>query len=91
MFELGAGLSPAKNFAGFTNPEYSQLIEDIGTEPDDGKRKVLLARLNDYFLDNVFMIEVASNPGAVVMAPKINGFSVAVSGSYRIDEVWLAA
>ena len=91
MFELGAGLSPAKNFAGFTNPEYSQLIEDIGTEPDEGKRKALLSRLNDYFLDNVFMIEVASSPGAVVMAPKVNGFSTAVSGSYRIEEVWLSA
>ena len=91
MFELGAGLSPAKNFAGWSNAEYSQLIEDIGTEPDDAKRKALLSRLNDYFLDNVFMIEVASSPGVLAMAPKINGFHTAVSGSYRFDDVWLSA
>ena len=91
MFELGAGLSAAKNFAGWSNAEYSQLIEDIGTEPVDTKRKSLLSRLNDYILDNVFMIEVASNPGVLAMAPKINGFHTAVSGSYRFDDVWLSA
>src|SRR5205807_9139724 len=52
-----------KNNGGFYNDRYTELVNQIATEPDPNKRKALYGGLNDYLLDEPFYMPITGNPG----------------------------
>ena len=54
MLQSTSAFNYAGNFAGFQDPQYTQLVLSATTEPDAAKRKQVYSQLNDYLLDQSF-------------------------------------
>jgi peptide/nickel transport system substrate-binding protein len=78
------------NAEGFSNDQYRQLVNNISTEPDAANRKPLYAQLNDFLLDQQFVIVVTSNPSSVVSQSNVHNMQWDMHGARKYAEVSLA-
>lgn len=78
------------NAEGFNNDQYRQLVNTLSTEPDAAKRKPLYDQLNDFLLDQQFVIVVASHAEAVVSRANLQNVRWDMHGARRYAEMWFA-
>jgi len=78
------------NAEGFSNDQYRQLVNSIATQPDAAKRKPLYDQLNDFLLDQQFVIVVTSNPSSVVSRSNVHNMQWDMHGARKYAEVSLA-
>jgi len=68
----------------------SPLVNGISTQPDAAKRKPLYDQLNDFLLDEQFVIMVSSNAESVVTRANVQNLQWDLHGARKYAEVWLA-
>ena len=78
------------NAEGFDSDQYRQIVNSLATEADTAKRKPLYDQLNDFILDEQFVIVVVSNPAAVVSRANVQNVQWDLHGARKYAEVWLA-
>jgi peptide/nickel transport system substrate-binding protein len=78
------------NAEGFTSDQYRQIVNSLATEANAAKRKPLYDQLNDFILDEQFVIVVVSNPSAVVTRANVQNVQWDLHGARKYAEMWLA-
>ncbi|MBV9581643.1 MAG: hypothetical protein JO057_23950, partial [Chloroflexi bacterium] len=58
---------------GFKDPQYEQLVTSIGSEPDATKRATLYGQLNDFLLDQSFVMVVSPAPSHILARANVQG------------------
>jgi peptide/nickel transport system substrate-binding protein len=80
---------PANN-SGWKNDQWTQLVTELGTEPDPAKRKALIPRINDFVLDQSWIFAVSSNPAILVTSSRLNGLVPALYNGWFFADASLA-
>ena len=94
-FEPSTGMTTSsqynyeKNFAGFKDDQYSQLITNLQVEADASKRQALYGQLNDFLLDQCFSAPLASNPPIIAASNKVHNVGWNAHDQLQHDELWL--
>jgi peptide/nickel transport system substrate-binding protein len=78
------------NAEGFSSDQYRQIVNGLATEPDAAKRTPLYGELNDFIIDEQFVIVVVSNPGPVVTRASVQNVRWDMHGARKYAEMWLA-
>ena len=78
------------NAEGFNNDRYREIVNAISTQPDAAKRKPLYDQLNDFLLDEQFVIVVVSNAESVVSRANVQNVQWDLHGARKYAEMWLA-
>jgi ABC-type transport system substrate-binding protein len=78
------------NAEGFSSDPYREIVNAISTQPDAAKRKPLYDQLNDFLLDEQFVIVVVSNAESVVSRANVQGIQWDLHGARKYPEMWLA-
>ena len=78
-----------RNTHGYRNPEMEKLISDGAVEPDPAKRKVIYQKLNEMFVDEAYLIQVATDPRIWALKKGITGLDVDLSGNVMMQKVAL--
>ena len=91
LWSTSPGWRPTpSNNSGWKNDQWTQLVTELGTEPDAAKRKLLIPRINDFVLDQSWIFAVASNPAILVAASRLKGLVPALYNGWFFDGAWLA-
>src|SRR6202011_282278 len=69
------------NAEGFSSDAYREIVNAISTEPNADKRKPLYDRLNDFLLDEQFVIVVVSNAESVVSRANVQNIQWDLHGA----------
>lgn len=78
------------NAEGFNSEHYREIVNAISTQPDAAKRKPLYDQLNDFLLDEQFVVVVASNSESLVSRATVQNMQWDMHGARKYAEVWLA-
>jgi ABC-type transport system substrate-binding protein len=70
---LGTAYGPRTNFSGFKADAYTQLVNQVVTETDPAKQHQLYDELNDYFLDQSWVLPIVPNPEHVTARANVHG------------------
>lgn len=89
LFTLGSYMRPANNASGFKSDKYTQLVNDVGKEPDPAKRKSLYDQLNDVMLDEAWMYPLAGYDLAIISSNKVKGMTRSVRDTTDWVETWM--
>jgi peptide/nickel transport system substrate-binding protein len=89
-FVLTAGRSwdPTVNNSGFKSDTYSQLVTAIQSEIDPAKQKDLYKQINEFILDESFIMPLASNPVTTLLRSNVHGMKPLLSG-WVYKDLWL--
>jgi ABC-type transport system substrate-binding protein len=91
FFVISNAWAPAKNAASFKSDEYTRLVDAATTEPDAGKRKQLYSALNDFILDQSFLMMIARYYTATLAHARVRGVKYMLGGGISPADVWLSA
>jgi peptide/nickel transport system substrate-binding protein len=91
FFVISNAWAPAKNSASFKNDQYTQLVDAATTEPDPAKRKQVYSQLNDFILDQSFLMMMTRSYTTTLAQPRVRGVKYMLGGGISPREVWLAA
>jgi peptide/nickel transport system substrate-binding protein len=95
-FEPSTGMTTSsqynyeKNFAGFKDDQYTQIITSSQVEADASKRQALYKQLNDYLLDQCFSMPLATNPPIIAASSKVHDVGWNAHDQLQHDQLWLA-
>ena len=89
-FQNSRGLDPTANSSGFVDEKYTQLVAAANAEPDREKRRQLYAQLNDLFLDESFLMVLASLPARILARSNVQNVMTTAHGGYTFTHAWLA-
>ncbi|MBV9600415.1 MAG: ABC transporter substrate-binding protein [Chloroflexi bacterium] len=84
-----APFAPASNIEGFSDPAYSQLVEQINAEADATKRKQELKQVNDLLLDQAFTSAISSADNNWVSTNHVHGIVNTAHIGLDYSGVWL--
>ncbi|MBV9601259.1 MAG: ABC transporter substrate-binding protein [Chloroflexi bacterium] len=87
---LSAWWSYASSSTGFKDEQYTQLVTGIAGESDAAKRKQLMSQLNDYLLDQSFVMVIVPNPAKVVVRAALKDVGYTGHESLDLTSAWLA-
>ena len=77
------------NQEGFHDAGYTQLINDLVAAPDAPSMKQTLSQLNDFVLDQSFMIMFASNPPRITLQSSVQGVETLMHEAFSFTDAWL--
>jgi peptide/nickel transport system substrate-binding protein len=86
----GRSTDANSNISRFDNADYKKLIADASVETDVAKRKAIYSQLNDFLLDQCFMITICSNPTLLAFNPKVRGIEPSLHEGFYYYNTWLA-
>ncbi len=78
-----------ENPYGWYNAEYEDSVAKASTEMDTAKRQALYQRANEILVDELPMIQVATNPTVAGLSKDVKGLYADLIGFYKFDGVWL--
>jgi ABC-type transport system substrate-binding protein len=87
---LGAVYGPKTNFSGFKDEAYTQLVNQIVTETDPAKQRQLHDQLNDYYLDQSWVLQIVQNPEHAAARTTVRGLRYDARPGLVLAEVSLA-
>jgi peptide/nickel transport system substrate-binding protein len=99
--DVGANLHPATmltqspawrafpNNGGFDTPEWKDIVTQVSTEPDPAKQKALFGRMNDYILDQSWMIVASGVPYSNLTRSNVHGMEPTQHASFSYTHTWL--
>ena len=79
------------NNGGYQNEAYTQKVQALALEPDEGKRKQMLSELNDFFLDEGIVYPIATNVEKCLAASKVKDIGHRRIPLFKFTETWLDA
>ena len=94
-FEPSTGMTTSaqynyeKNFAGFQDDDYTQLITSLQVEPDASKRTQLYAALNDFLLDQCFSMPLATNPPIIAATTRVHNVDWNAHDQLDHAQLWM--
>jgi len=91
LFTLSRYWNPQVNASGFKNDQYAQLITQAAGEPDLAKRKQIYSMMNDFLLDQSFVIPLAPQPPTVVTTANVHGIRHTIHEALYYTDTWLGA
>jgi ABC-type transport system substrate-binding protein len=68
----------------------SQLLNAVTSESDSSKRRDLYNQLNDFLLDESFVISVSGTAPIAALRPNVRGLKHTVHEAILYTDVWLA-
>jgi peptide/nickel transport system substrate-binding protein len=90
MLQSTSAFNHAGNFAGFQDPQYTQLVLAATSESDAVRRRQLYSQLNDYLLDQSFTFAFAWYPSIAVISSKVHALQFSGSAALSYVDAWLA-
>jgi peptide/nickel transport system substrate-binding protein len=90
FFVISNAWAPAKNAASFKSDQYTSLVDAATTEPDAGKRKQLYSTLNDFILDQSFLMMIARYYTTTLAQARVRGVKYMLGGGITPADVWLS-
>jgi peptide/nickel transport system substrate-binding protein len=82
---------PEQNRYGWQNEELEQIVADGAVELDLEARRALYQRANEILVDELPMIQVATDPRVWVWANKVQGPHIDLVGNVTLDTAWIDA
>ena len=79
------------NNGGYQNETYTQKVQALALEPDEGKRKQMLSDLNDFFLDEGIVYPIATNVEKLLATNKVKDIGHRRIPLFKFTETWLDA
>jgi peptide/nickel transport system substrate-binding protein len=86
---LGISYGPDRNQGNFKADAYTQLVMQVVTETDPIKQRALYARLNDYYLDQCWVLPIIPNPQRVAARAAVHGLRYDAHQALVLAEAWL--
>jgi len=90
VFSTSVYWLPQGNAENYNNERYKQLVEAAATEPDAAKRKQVYSQLNDFLLDESFVMVLATNPPSVLVRDGLNDLRYSGHDGLLYTDAWLA-
>jgi peptide/nickel transport system substrate-binding protein len=87
---LGAAYGPQTNLSGFKDDAYTQLVNRVVTETDPAKQRQLYNQLNDYYLDQSWVLHIVQNPEHAAAQSNVRGLRYDARPALVLADVWLA-
>ncbi|MBV9578042.1 MAG: ABC transporter substrate-binding protein, partial [Chloroflexi bacterium] len=88
---LGPFYGPTVNNSGFTDDGYTQLANAVLTAVDPDKQNVLYAQLNDYYLDQSWVMPISQNPPHMIARTSVQGLRYDGREALLLQDVSIAA
>ncbi len=89
-FALSRTFGYASNGAGFYDDQWTQLASGVATEPDASKRKQMYDQINDYLLDQSFVMTITPYPDIDALRPNVMDMKYFLSTATNDRNIWLA-
>jgi ABC-type transport system substrate-binding protein len=86
LFFVDEAFAPNVNTSWFRQPAYQQMVDDAQAEPDPKARLEKYRKLNEYMVDQAFMIPVSSRPYIYAIRPGVSGFSFDQFGMANVNK-----
>lgn len=80
---------PEQNRYGWENEELEQIVAEGAVELDLDARRALYQRANEILVDELPMIQVATDPRVWVWSNKVQGPHIDLVGNVTLDKTWL--
>jgi peptide/nickel transport system substrate-binding protein len=87
---LGPFYGPQTNFSGFTDDAYARLSDKMLAATDSSVQQLLYAQLNDYYLDQSWVLPVSQNPPHLIARANVQGLRYQGRESVPLADLWLA-
>ena len=82
--------SPKSNNSGFEDDAYTQLVDQLVATTDTSKLSQLYRELNDYWLDQSWVIPVTQSPQKVAARANVHGPRYDGHDALVLSETWLS-
>ena len=79
----------ASNGSGFYDDMWTQLASGVATEPDAAKRKEMYNQINDYLLDQSFVMTITPYPDIDLLKPNVMDLKYFLSTATNDRNIWL--
>ena len=89
LFTSGASANVGGNNAGFKDPHYAELVSQASGEPDAAKRRQLYSQINDYLLDQAFMLPIGPNFERLLARANVKNIGHKRNNVWSLTETWL--
>ena len=86
---LSAWWGYATGSTGFRDDTYTRLITSAAVEPDAAKRSEWYSQINDFLLDQSFVMPIAPQPPTFLTRANLNGVRYGAHENLLLSEVWL--
>jgi peptide/nickel transport system substrate-binding protein len=87
---LGISYGPDRNQGNFKNDAYAQLVRQLVTETDSVRQRSLYAQLNDFYLDQCWVLPFLPNPQRVAANAAVRGLRYDAHQALVAAEIWLS-
>jgi len=81
--------NPDANWAGFKDDEFTQVAGDIRMATDPATRKGSFDRLNDYLLDQAWILPITQAPEHAAAHARVHGLAYDSRGALTLADAWL--
>jgi peptide/nickel transport system substrate-binding protein len=88
---LGISYGPERNQGNFKDDVYTHLVRQVVTETDPVRQRVLYAQLNDFYLDQCWVLPIIPNPQRVAATNAVHGLRYDAHQALVAAEIWLAS
>jgi peptide/nickel transport system substrate-binding protein len=89
MLQSTSAYNYTGGFPGFTDPEYTRLVNAVSSEPDAAKRKALYSQINDFLLDQSFTYAFSLYPSTAAMSAKVHDLAFATTAALNYLNAWI--
>jgi peptide/nickel transport system substrate-binding protein len=84
----GSAYNPAGNNEAFQSDQYTQLVNNLGTETDATKRAQLYSQINDLLIDEAFVWPIATAPFRIGAAARLQGLEFLLHDAVSFTNAW---
>ena len=77
------------NNEGFDDPMWKQIVNAVETEVDPAKQKELYARMNDFMLDQCWIIVPSNLPASNLTSTRVHGMAPTQYGGFSYVNAWI--
>jgi ABC-type transport system substrate-binding protein len=89
-FALSRTFGYASNVSGFYDDQWTALASGVATEPDPNKRKQMYDQINDYLLDQSWVMTITPYPDIDVLRPNVMDMKYFLSTATNDRNIWMA-
>jgi peptide/nickel transport system substrate-binding protein len=86
---LGQSYGPEINLSNFKDDSYTQLANQVLIETDPTRQRVLYNELNDYYLDQAWVLPIVQDPRLVAAGTNVRGLRFDAHQALVPAEMWL--
>jgi ABC-type transport system substrate-binding protein len=91
LFNLSAPLRPTGGNTAFSDPQYTQLVNEVSTETDATKLQQIYAQINDMILDQSFAMFLSPQLVVALTQSKVHDLTPHLHGGWAFTNTWLDA